>query len=88
MLLSSKADLPGKSLTKYAPARKNVGTWEASSSSCSSSLALLNSLSKREHWNSGLSPTDLIFPQYDIQNKKKNKPKIESCFPNAFDKTK
>lgn len=75
MLLSSKADLPGKSLTKYAPARKNVGTWEASSSSSSSSLALLNSLSKREHWKSGLSPTDLIFPQYDIQNKKKKNQK-------------
>lgn len=69
-VLSSKADLPGKLLAKDEPVRKKTGSWEASSSSSSTSLALLSGLSKREHLRNGLSLLDLIFPQCDIQNLK------------------
>lgn len=61
MLLSSKADLQGKSLANEMTARKKIRIWETSSSSSSSSLALLSYLSKREHLKDGLSPTDLVY---------------------------
>lgn len=60
MLLSSKVDLQGKSLANEMRARKKIGIWETSSSSSSSSLALLKYLSKREHLKDDLSPIDLI----------------------------